>query len=440
MAFLPLTANWATEVRETLEYQTTITVANDGSEQRRSLRQRPRRTLAFDVLLAGDARREAVPFISRYQRAENRIPDPVAEAAFVLQTPATSSDTAVITHQPSWLVGGRYVAFIYKTQVSEYRVQTVNLSGDSATISFENAFGRTWPVGTKVLPSVTGYLRSSVDSTRRTADVATASIEFAVLPDGTESEVYDGLPAIAFGREMLAHRPNWTGDATETFVAESVDLDYGRGRIRRFTPNVNPGRSFVMDFVCRDREAVLKLTSLFRHARGRRGEFVMPTWTNDLVMSQDVPTGGSSLRTTNRRFGQAYSGDPVFASLVIVGQDGTLMPARILSAAADNTGTTVVLDRVFPTGLARAAVQQVCLAPVARFAADSLQITWRSSEVAVIRITCQTLKFLAPEDALLDDGAAYLISAYGWNFVKGTLVDPLQVIVNVTYPLATEHV
>lgn len=436
MAFIALTANWESPPQVFYEFQTTIVTSASGREQRRALRRNPRRRISFDAVLAGDTRREVIPFLSTYQRTENRIGDFTAEAARLVDPHLGTEDVLRLDHHPSWANPGAFVTVVDRLRVSEYQIETLSSSSSVPTLYLANALGRSWSAQTRVYPSVRGYLRPSIEAARITNDVTTLPVEFLVSPGSETVSMGTFSGQQVYGREWITKRPNWAGELTETFLADSVDIDYNRGRIARFTPNIHPGRQFALDYVARSRDEAEYLIGVFLRMKGRRGEFCIPTWTNDFTLSTATPEGGYTLRTSNRRFGQAYLNDPVFKTLTVVGTDGLPQPPlRMDLIASDSSGTTVTVDRPFPDGLTASAVQQICLAPVVRFASDELQVTWLTDSIARIRFTCQTVRFLPSEDAQLDAGSSWLISLYGWEFLDEEMIDPIQIAVNETYPM-----
>ena len=94
--FIPFVPNWVNGIRDTYDFLTEVFATRDGSEQRRSQRIQPRRTITTAVLLDGDRGRLFHDAVNRARTGEIAIPDFTATRATVQSVAAGEGATVLL--------------------------------------------------------------------------------------------------------------------------------------------------------------------------------------------------------------------------------------------------------------------------------------------------------------------------------------------------------
>lgn len=385
----PFFPNWKSGYTETFAYRTEVITSDSGREQRRAWRQKARRTVAYE----GVAHGSRMSLLRRFLIDRGNpvtFPDEVQRAQVL--TTATGSEATFATPLPDWMAPGRQV--IFEARGSRDReVRTIG-SVSGGTVTFTASSARTWSSGSRVMPALTGTLQPSVRLAVDTDSVGRFSVELIVEP-GTEFEVA-GLPARTFGGlEVLTHRPNWIEkvEITSADPTEWVDFDMGVRTPYRSVAFANEVSR--RTHVVTNADQLDQIKGLFHRARGRQGEFYVPSWTHDIPLSASVSQGATQFITPGHDFHDAYAADTTRRCFSVRMPDRSLAFFRIASMAKSTSGP----DRTIITTTAAAAAPipvsaVISWMPVCRFATDELSIGWQTDSVAEIVVNLQTLEDL----------------------------------------------
>lgn len=174
----------------------------------------------------------------------------------------------------------------------------------------------------------------------------------------------------------------------------------------------------------------------FCRMKGMRGEFLLPTWANDLPLKEDIATGSAALKTAGSEVYFTFLNDPVYRSLMIVLNNGWVIPRDVVDVDPSLGDSILTLDRPLPYGIALSQIDKVCWMPVTRFASDSLTVEYTTDSIGQVVVSTMSLPAAEAEgdDTPMSEIADYLLSLYGWTMLEGLLFDPLEHAVNVRYP------
>src|SRR5262245_35873674 len=189
----------------TREYRTEIITSRSGREQRRALRQTPRKRIEYLSALCDDNTRAFDRAMVNAQRIELAIPERVRFVRFDDGLPPGFS-ALTIDPVPSWIFAG---ASLILTGGMTNAVRTVE-SVSGTTVAFEETDAIAWPPGTRLSPSLTGYLDPSIPAplVNRSHNTVEASITFHVDPGSEPVEDQGTASATLAGREVFLTVPN----------------------------------------------------------------------------------------------------------------------------------------------------------------------------------------------------------------------------------------
>ena len=415
--FIPLVPNWSNGVRETYEFKTDIFTSHDGTEQRRSDRIQPRRTLSAAILLDGERFRVFQDCVNRAKDALVQIPDYTAE-------PAVFGDVSM----PDWFVDGADVAVLRerwsrKGQVDGSTVTIEPLDGISfSNGSFSGGYsdgfdthgsgdtGATIQDGDLILPLINANIRASNSLSMHTASVATSTVEFTSLPGSiqrTPSET--PIDAAAFlGRYVLTLRPNWSQNPTIQFTNGFETVDYDRGVIKNFVPDKFISRTMTGRYIGVGRDRVNELLDIFLRCKGRAGEILLPSWSNDFPRVLNV--SGDAITVRGIEFFETYAEDPAHQTVLLYDRAGNKYPMDISTWAVTGGNTVIHFTATVP--LIASNIAAISWLFVARFAQDSLTIEWQTYNVANVSLSFSLLENLTVEEVFSASIGQWIDSAF----------------------------
>ncbi|AOR76567.1 hypothetical protein [Novosphingobium resinovorum] len=414
----PYQPNWDDGVDVQVEYRTDIFTARSGREQRRALRSAPRRQITYSVALDGETRQRFVRDIRTWQGRPMLLPDPLRSARISAFVPA-DSDVFTLPAIPHWLGVGTELLI-----AGSLRRTVTAVDADLAAVTVDDHFADVLAVGTRVQPLLRGILGGSISAAHPVSRVATARLVFAVEP-GTEPAPAEGGPGVYIheGREVFAKRPNWVDGVGEAFEWPVEQVDYGHGRVSTFQPIEMGWLTQTATYLNVGPTEQTEMESFYHRMRGRRGEFLMPTWTDDITVVGDAAEGSPTLLVTGLDDGET-------GAIMIRLRSGRVLTRQVTATA----GGQITVNRTWLEAFTAADVAMVCRLEVARFSSDALTFEWPTTVAAQVKIGFRTLEPLPAENPVepLDDLSQYLLET-SW----GDYLDPLDDLdwaVNVRYP------
>lgn len=433
----PLVPNWASGLKETYEYKTEIFTSRDGTEQRRALRSTPRRRLRYESLVTDDNLRRMEGLLARKQADLLYGVDYVRGVRSTSAMPA-GANTLSVRSIPAWMTPGTRVAVSLRRNVRLFTVAAV--SGLSVTFAEPSPIA--FSAGARVSRTVVGYVDTSLPTTRVTGTVATVSTSFE--PDPATEAVDEGSldPTTWFdGREIFMHRPNWLRSPTITYSHDVETVDYGRGRVRRYTPVTFGTELKQATYLKKTAGEADGIRRFFARMKGRRGEFYLPTWSDDMHIVANVSAMSTQIRVRGADIFSDYAADTGRRSILLTMRDGSHLALRLTGITQSGGDSILHLESGHPFDIEVAEVRQMSWMLLSRFASDALTVEWVTDGVAqaVISITSLEYQPAEPTDlGDLDELTLYMLSTFGWDFTENVLCDPLQWAVNVKYPVIAE--
>lgn len=433
MDLWPLVPNWVSGLKETYEFKTEILTSRSGKEQRAALRNTPRRQIAYSSLVNGEGLRRMEGILARGQERLMWGADFVRGVKTTSALPV-SANTVSVRSVPTWLVPGATVCLSYRRAARRMTVAAVSGLSVTFTTGVEVPFG----AGSRISRTVAGYIDSSLSTTRVTGTVAVVNSSFDIDP-GTEptdegminpSRWYDG-------REMFLYRPNWARSPSITYSRDIETVDYGVGRVARFAPVPFATVTRQATYLGRTVAETDEVRRFFARMKGMRGEFYLPSWGDDLDVTQDVAGMAPFIRVAGRQVFDDFANDRSRRSIMMVMEDGSTIAFKLHAITLDGNTSLLHLVGGFPFDLPRSLIRMVCWLQLSRFAADTLNIEWVSDGVAQFTLPIRSLEYAAPEPIDMtpwDELSLYMLSTFGWDFTENVLFDPLAWAVNVRYP------
>lgn len=367
--------NWQEPMVERVSFLTDVIGTDQGVEQRRSIRETPRRSYEADFLLTHEERTFWDLYVDNLGGLE--MTAPIYWEVVTIPATLTATVTSRInfdTTRREWAYHAGLLAILMGKTARDYEVVEI-ASVDDDGVNLAEPPVRSWPKGTKLYPLRRAALEDVGEVNQPSAAVATVSARLRLIgpnpwsPAADDSPVYGGLP-------VMLSEPNWVEPLSFTQDREVALLDTSVGRTYQVdaTGRVLLGQSHRWFLPGKEKLAGFR-DLIYRH-RGRQGGFWLPTFKADLTLAAAVASSATQITVKNVGYlytGGARSGREYIA---IKHGSGTII-RRVLSVIAGTTPATERLNLDSPVGLdlSPGQVRRISFADTARFESDDFEIS-----------------------------------------------------------------
>lgn len=386
-SLFPYQVDWRDSYKVVREFRTTVQTSRSGKEQRRAMRNRPRKSLEFTVTVFAGALRAAQRDLTKNVGYTMTLPD---ETRFVKSTAVAASGGLSINVEsaPAWIAG----QVLLRTETTSVVKQVAGVSGN--TVTFTEEFANDWPIGTQLHPLLSGRISNPASFSLLSDNTATGTITFNVMPTSEVSIEPPAAPVTFNGREVVLLKPNWASTPKVEFSRPFETVDYNQGPVAYFNPVAYVSRTQQLGFTAFSPDQVALIEDVFERAKGQRGEFYMPTWQDDIPLTANFPTDSATIKIPGLQFLTQYGSDTVFRALCIVFHDGAYMFERVVTIFNDTGDSVIECYPPFVRDVGPDTVAMVCWMPAHRFASDSLTSEWITNEVAQCQLSVVTVEDL----------------------------------------------
>lgn len=390
----PLVPNWRRPYNVEYSFRTEVLTSRSGKEQRRALRLHPRKKISFEATPSHDQFRLVNRLMASWHNNTIILPEYPREAELAVPINPGGTIVTLTGAVPEWVTERMSVVLSYRGYYETNRVQAF----DGNQIVLSSTSGASWPVGTKVHPGLAGRLATSIRSRRQSNAVAEVSVEMDVTP-GTEDIIpLDEAPLTFAGYELFMTRPNWIAPPEITYESQREEIDYDRGRIAVFTPIDFATRTTRMTYLGRNFDEADALRQFFERQKGQLGEFYMPTWEPDVMISAESPAGSRGLRIFGTQFAEEFADSEVHRGVAIFPRTGPPLVRKVediyVAQDGDVEYSAIQTDEDFPVSLTPANVRMISWLFRWRNATDTLSMEWVTNSVAQCQFTFRTLEAL----------------------------------------------
>lgn len=388
--------NWSSPLEISLEYKTEIITSRDGSEQRIADRQTPRKSMSFEAVANDAAFRSFVRFMNARQNLSTIMPE-FNRGAHLAALAVPGATLLSLEETPNWIMVDQLVV-LYEGGTNGNRSEVRRIVEFAAnTITLNAPLSGEWTVGSRIYPAVIGRIADQISVSQRGNRTSVIAVRFDVDP-GSEHQPPDGSPAVThLGREVFMKRPNWSSSPSPEFRAVLEQVDYSIGRVSNFTPVSFNDRYQKANFVALDRGEAEDLMAFFRRHFGQAKEFFMPTYTEDLRISDMIYADTTTMRVEGREVAADFGDLEVFRDFVLFLDDGTHLMRHVTSITAavdpDEQDSVIQVSEPWPADISEDSIVQICWMPLWRLASDGMTFSWLTDQAAETALTMKTLPY-----------------------------------------------
>lgn len=391
----PIEPNWQQSLVLTYSFKTDMVQTRSGKEQRRALRQTPRKTLEFTGNPRGASLREFEIVMASWQNNVVIMPEYPRMIELAMEMAPGSNEATFIGTAPDWLVED---ALVVLSNNGVYDTRNV-LEVDGSIVTFTGVGFETWPVGTRIHPGLSCRFAESVTGTLLTNTKTSITASFDVTPVSEPSIDLPVAPETFNGRELFMTKPNWGSPPALDFKAIRDVVDFDRGKTAVFTPVAFQSRVNTYSYIGRDFDTAKAALEFFCRMLGQAREFYMPTWEKDIIIKGTTAAGSTHIRVAGTSFATAYADSTVYKALTVFLWDGTIYHRVVddIYAVDDLIGqdSIVSVTEAFPELLDSDNVRMISWLPVWRHASDTLTVEWKTNSVAQYQMSMKMLEDLA---------------------------------------------
>lgn len=381
--------DWNEGMEESLEYLTDVLRAYSDSEQRRGLRQLPRRAMKYRALTL-NARDAAgmESLIWGWQNQPYGVPwwpdaqpllSDVAIGDFVI--PVDTADR-------QFAAGGLVVVWVDEFTFEALSITSV--AAHSLACSSPTQFAWKAGPGTRVMPMFLCRLPASIDVSRHSSEIDQVDLNF-IGEAGQPAPAPTASPAQFKGFDVLEIAPNWERTPLKrSYKRSMVTIDPKVGPIEVIDKGGTAlvGQEFPWWLDTHPNVTAFRAFILRRF--GQLNPFWIPTWDQDLVLFQDVLSTDSGIRIKSVFYTRFLFPTPARRFIAFIPIDGSGNVYGKITASHDNGDGTENLTLEVATGknFGKGSTM-ISFLTLARLASDSVAIKWSSSEHADAQLELQ---------------------------------------------------
>lgn len=368
--------NWKEPLDETISFLTDVMRSVEACEQRRKLRQTPRRSFDVDLLLTGPERTFWDLFIHSLGPRDVLCPlywDVVAVTSPLLVGSTDRIDFDTTRRDWAFQAGG--AAIIQRNDALTYEVVEIAAVDDEG-IDLVGPVQRQWPRGTKIMPLRRAKIDGTGDMSAITAGVATISARLLLKESNPWTPIIPEDPVIYGDLPVFLDEPNWVESLSVGMEREIETLDNQVGLTYETFPlnRIMVGQQHRWFLPGKDRVADFR--DLIYTNAGRAGAFWLPTFKADFKLATAAGSGASQIEVENVGFGLTGGPRDGREHIAIKHGSGTIC-RKILSVVPGSTEKTEKLNLDGPVGLALqpGQVRRISFMDTARFDTDEFTIS-----------------------------------------------------------------
>lgn len=381
--------NWGDALKESFAWLTDIDTARDGTEQRRALRTRPRRTFEFSPLLSSAMkRRRFANTLAGWQQRTFAVPVWQDVAALASAAGVGATSLALDTRTRDFDAGGLLILWRDYDDFETAEIEAVTDDG----VTLKHATLSAWPAGVSVCPLRLATLPASLQVTKLTATAATPRVVFAV--DAGEVSTRRAVAqarTLYRGTDVYLRLDSHNEDQGHDFERALDTLDFQTGIFRQ--DSATKGEVTTSDFraVFSTREEFSDFLAWLLTRQGRGVGVWVPTWDFDFQMAAPVNAAASAMIVEACDYARMLCDDTGAPAdhardLMFVKNDGSIFFRRVTSASesVDGETETLNLDQTFGADLAPDDLDRVCFLKYRRLDADALTFAWITDEACQV--------------------------------------------------------
>ncbi|BCB28159.1 hypothetical protein SKTS_30450 [Sulfurimicrobium lacus] len=383
-----LKPNWADGWLERLMWATDVLTARDGTEQRVSLRAKPRRSLEFSILVGSVDAALLDVLLSAWQSRVYALPIWPDKAVLTAAIAAGSTVIPLTTTNLEYEADGLLVIGSDSRNTEAAEV----LSVASNAVTLKQPLLQSWPAGAFVTPARTARLRVTQAVSRVTDAIATARLVFDIA--GTTAITKQDSTTTFNSTPVWITRPNRVRDVESDYrrLAEVLDFDTGITAVDDHAARPFVRRSF--DYLFKNRTEVAAFKAWLAARQGRLTAFWHPTWEASIVPVKKILSNQTVMTVASRGYALYFNPMPGRTEAAFLYKNGTWYFRTVSSFGAGTIGDEEVMTINQSFGFDANPEDWIAIyfLEKTRLDADQIEINWQTDSVVEASIPMLSVK------------------------------------------------
>lgn len=424
----PFKPNWSNAPEVTLSYKTDIFTSRSGLEQRRALRSTPRRRVDFTSLAHRDDMQRFSRLMATKQNADFLFPDWLN----VTRTHGINSGSLYLSLRdlpPAWLkIGAK--AFLCD---GDTQTQVVIASVEAYTVELLAPVSQDYSETAVLRPAFSGLL-ATINSTVNTSNTVTVQVSYDVTPGSVPNSENLFFPFVVDGKEVFSFPWNWGETVAAEYSWQIENVDFDRGVISTHRP-VDFGKVAQTATVLRDGGYQIDYMQRFiERQKGQRGQFWMPTGTEDMLVVSDIPNGATTVTVAGTDVANDYGLSDVYRGVALHLRDGRKVYRKINSIITSGGNSVLSLSAAVAFAIPATSVAKASWMSMARFASDEVTLEYLSDSVVQWQARTVTVTYGSDEQdyTALDGAGNWTMDSWGED--SEAIMDAIDYMTNIALP------
>lgn len=259
-------------------------------------------------------------------------------------------------------------------------------------ITLEDSFNNSFSTKYKVFPVYECQVPESTSINFETDDIISTSLSFSIIDNTIETlkENTNVVFSTFNGKIFLDKRPNFVGISNgNKYLIE--DLNNGFGVNERIVRRVEADNNFSYSFICANIEDINYFKEFFRQNKGRKGEFYVPSYFNNIQVVQNITASQTSFLIENNNNFSLNSGYKNRKYVYIETINGDVFLKEILSFSIDGYNEIMTIDSNLGIDLSINEIKRMEYVYSVRLDSDVLAVNYQTDQIAYIDLTFKTI-------------------------------------------------
>jgi hypothetical protein len=380
-----------TPYEEVLEFKTDILEKVNDTEQRISVRKRPRQEFVLEFRVEDGRERVKVENFL-FRKLGSSFGLPIWHEATPLTAPAIATDTVIAvgdTDFADFRVGGFAVIYVDGDLFDVLSVASFT----TTSITFSNPLTNSYPRGTSVIPLRIARTEPKADGARWPVNLSRVQLTFTV--EDNEIDIADASAYGTYAGRVLFDDYNFVrGTSDEGWDMKVAVFDSESGQVFQQALSDRMRHRAEKMFLVDGRENIWRLRQLMHYLRGKQKSFWLPTFRDELVPVLPLVLSSNTLDIENVGYAQFVDSLQPRNVIRLTLVDGTVHIREILSSLeVDATRETLTLDDVWPAAIAIDDVERIEFVEKMRFDTDRIRIRYEPGKgVAVLQAPVRAVR------------------------------------------------
>jgi len=381
------------EILETLEFKASVIEKSTGKEQRMKLRKNPRQFFEHDYKIIDELVRSEID-MSLAKNHHRLWAAGVWEHEVATTAAVAVGDTVIAvanTDFSDFRVGGSAALFVEDGVYDLGGLAAVSTN----SITFSSGVANAYPAGSRIVPMRAASIPPSFSGVRWPVGMSMLSMKFEVKDNDVSLADTSGFSS--YKSKVLFDDFNFQGSTAQEGYSRKMNIIDGLVGPRYIDSSQLLSRQTgVKTFMTKTRADSWAVRGVLHALAGRWKSFYLPTFRNDLELSQKLVSSELNLYIVWIGYTDNANAAEPKTSVRIVMKSGTTFERDIVSStqSIDKTTETLVVDSNWGTDIELADVSRIYFMHKTRFDSDTIRLEHRRGG--------RTMRTIAPTKVVLE--------------------------------------